>query len=550
MTLYATHALQQEDDIRLFTIRPGQGAAVIQVTVAVACLASQPVFKALSYTWGNPYHLASPYYRRFDTSRHHVVCNGETIFVTENLFEAMWQLRENGETSAFWIDALSINQKCTNEVNRQIPLIPQIYFQATLVVVWLGHSDADTAEVSKLLAAHEKNDAFWASVLQMPARYGTVLTVREVSVLSELCSRTWFHRVWTLQEMLMPHNTIGLCGPYEIDIAAAAIYAGYMLQNLAPYHLMNGSLDPKVDQSQLTGIQGAACISAWMTLTWPGGGFGGRALLRYPSMDYKRQIPNTFKWLVSLELLVHEARSRQCTKLRDKILAPLTFALNGMFTPKEIDSFHTLAEVAQTMLDCKISAAVLYRRFTSFMIRAMGNLDILSRCSYIGESQQDGQTDSEISTLPSWVPRFNEPPALSLIDSLLRTKVDAAGFLRPYSRPIQQDFDDTVLVVEAVMFARVTKVSQYAVPAETVTEWLWNVRGTDEYRRSERSAKSKDVSHYLLTYHADRIEEGHQYETERLRKFQRGLVDGLSVLSLVQVNTRVCATLCLLRVSG
>ena len=314
----------------------------------------------------------------------------------------------------------SINQKCKNEIDRQIPLIPQIYLQATLVVVWLGRSDADTAQVSGLVAAHDKIDAFWATVLQGPGSAGIALTAHEASMLSELYKRSWFCRVWTLQEMLMPRNTIGLCGPYELDIAAAAMNAGYMLQGSGRYHQMISFRDLKVDQSSITGTQGSACISAWTTLTWPGGGFGGRALLRCPIIDFRMQIPKTFKWLLSLELLVHEARSRQCTKLRDRIVAPLTFASNEMFTPKEVDSFHTISEDARAILDCKDSATVLYRRFTSFMIGAMGNLDILSRCSYMGEIEQDGQMDSEIFTLPSWVPRFNEPSALSLIDSLLR----------------------------------------------------------------------------------------------------------------------------------
>ena len=93
------------------------------------------------------------------------------------------------------------------------------------------------------------------------------------------------------------------------------------------------------------------------------------------------------------------------------------------------------------------------------------------------------------------------------------------------------------------MFARITKVSQYAVPAETVAEWLWNVRSADVYRRSERSAKSEDISHHLLTHHFDRVEKARQYETERLCEFQQDLINVLSVPSLVQVNTRVCAPL-------
>ena len=40
------------------------------------------------------------------------------------------------------------------------------------------------------------------------------------------------------------------------------------------------------------------------------GGFGARAFLRYPDIDYNNKVPGLFKWLVTLELFVHEVRQR------------------------------------------------------------------------------------------------------------------------------------------------------------------------------------------------------------------------------------------------
>jgi len=39
------------------------------------------------------------------------------------------------------------------------------------------------------------------------------------------------------------------------------------------------------------------------------------------------RIPRIFKWLVALEVLVHEMRQRECSDWKDKIMAPLAFAM-------------------------------------------------------------------------------------------------------------------------------------------------------------------------------------------------------------------------------
>lgn len=172
-----------------------------------------------------------------------------------------------------------------------------------------------------------------------------------------------------------------------------------------------------------------SCISAWLGLKRPASGFGSRALLRYPKIDHKDEIPRTFKLLVALELLVHEARHRNCSNLEVKVLAPLAFALYERFMPHD-SNFSHIETKARDLLDHGVPVAKLFLKFKLFMIESMESLDILSRLQ-----SDNGQIESvQGPKLPSWVPSFQKVGTSSLIDDLLLTQYEAARYLGPYKR--------------------------------------------------------------------------------------------------------------------
>jgi hypothetical protein len=100
-------------------------------------------YVALSYTWGD---TKDPYA---------ILCQGQTLFVTRNLKEALWQLREShdifegpacarsehNKTLYFWIDAVCINQNDNDEKSHQVKLMWEIYSSADFVITWLGNQD-------------------------------------------------------------------------------------------------------------------------------------------------------------------------------------------------------------------------------------------------------------------------------------------------------------------------------------------------------------------------------------------------------------------------
>jgi hypothetical protein len=133
---------------------------------------------------------------------------------------------------------------------------------------------------------------------------------------------------------------------------------------------------------------------------------------------------------VALELLIHEARQRECSEAKDRIIAPLAFAMHKTFLP-EVENFTALEiEIQRILSSCQsISTKELYCRFTHFMISEMGNLDILSR-THRNDEDEDENEDTDLGIqLPFWVPPFHRAGSTSLIDELLVTKYDAAKYL-------------------------------------------------------------------------------------------------------------------------
>ncbi|KAH9215457.1 heterokaryon incompatibility, partial [Leptodontidium sp. 2 PMI_412] len=169
--------------IRLLDIQPGQGEDIIHIGLCTYPLDCAPSYVALSYTWGDANHTSA------------ILCQGQTLFVTRNLKEALWQLRESHDIFAgracarsdrnkspyFWIDAVCINQNDDEEKNQQVKLMWEIYSRAAFVIVWLGKQDEFTK----------------SETLGLPG-----FISQGWDHLFSVLSRPWFSRVWVIQELV------------------------------------------------------------------------------------------------------------------------------------------------------------------------------------------------------------------------------------------------------------------------------------------------------------------------------------------------------------
>jgi hypothetical protein len=217
--------------IRLLRLLPGSHDAPIQCTIGRVGLNEPPHFEALSYTWGT------------DQSLDPVICDGKTISVTSNLLAALHQFRSRSRARTLWIDAICINQADNAEKAKQVVLMRRIYTSAHRVLIWLGPNSGNSWEammlIPKLLRAKEiqaaKNSTriFMEMGAQEKKDLGLPLDMNSAyPALRALLKRTWFTRMWIIQEVAVSREAILVCGNWDCtwaDFTAAIDYACTLL---------------------------------------------------------------------------------------------------------------------------------------------------------------------------------------------------------------------------------------------------------------------------------------------------------------------------------
>jgi hypothetical protein len=126
--------LQGPSHIRLLTLEPGSSpGSIFRCSLRCVNLSDGPEYTALSYTWkldhtvlSGGYAMAKTYAKKFlhggdprfeipqDTGEarlsKEIVCNGNVIKISPNLYNALVQLRRK-RAGDYWVDAICINQK-------------------------------------------------------------------------------------------------------------------------------------------------------------------------------------------------------------------------------------------------------------------------------------------------------------------------------------------------------------------------------------------------------------------------------------------------------
>lgn len=170
-------------------------------------LARCPPFFALSYTWGSP------------DLCHEISINGKTLRVRENLYVAMSVLQKLPTTQVshdplrehelhhrhFWVDAICINQEDILERGHQVNLMEAIFTGAACVIAWLG-IEADGSKV----AINEIKSRFRSYAIGGRGAYPNDWILRWA--FRCLSSRSYWSRMWIVQEFILPKNLLLLCG--------------------------------------------------------------------------------------------------------------------------------------------------------------------------------------------------------------------------------------------------------------------------------------------------------------------------------------------------
>lgn len=293
---------------RLLELHPGKQDVPISVNLVPMSLDDPLPYAALSYTWG------------IRVGKEKIRVGGREISVTENLWNALWHLRLHDKVRVLWVDALCINQSNIKERNTQVQWMKDIYEKAAEITAWLGPEGG-----SGLLAFSKVADIYnhywmrWDRLGSPEAAFqsmvkdtswswkkseanGTSPSIRlrpkdpGLSVLSDLFDRTWFHRVWIVQEGTVPvRTTLHLC--HSIIPAEAVFHITRLLAALPPKFL---------PRSILNHTMYAGNISKLAAFAHKRSQAGGQ---KFPLLD-----------------VLDTLRSFQASDRRDKVYAALGFA--------------------------------------------------------------------------------------------------------------------------------------------------------------------------------------------------------------------------------
>ncbi|KAF4635102.1 hypothetical protein G7Y89_g2992 [Cudoniella acicularis] len=362
------HDTIKEDSIRLLYLRPGSRDEPINCDLKIFNRCGEiPQYEALSYVWG-----PAP-------AVHEVQVEGKSFYTGPNLYNALRNLRQHSSTSIFWIDAMCIDQSNDREKGEQVMRMAEIYQNARNVVVWLGEKDSDSDDamdfVPRLLDPSFLSDGNW------PSTYA-----RGFYALAHLLERSWFSRIWVLQEVAYARNIVLKCGDHEVHfmdfIDACNIVKSKLdtikrcLQNTPLYdsygHLLHNFQDSSA--ARLFDLLRNVFIRS------NDGKVIGRRL--------------------SLESLVCDLAPFQATDPRDSI-----FALLGLTKDADILSGFR-PDYCKSVLD-------VYSQFTSACTRTSGSLDIICRPWAPRKKTvwQDNFVDPELRfRVPSWIPIRGDLP--------------------------------------------------------------------------------------------------------------------------------------------
>lgn len=185
---------------------------------AISCTTGKPVwYTAFSYVWGNPALVKA------------MTCNDKPFAITQNLELALRRLRRSDVSIMLWVDQICINQDDLQEKSQQVVLMGTIYQRAWSTLVWLGEdADNSSGAIDTLLATKEALRYYpYGRSLEIDDFERLLLPASDSPrwmELGKLMSRPWFQRTWIIQEVVLSHQIIIMCGARYISWADLCLF--------------------------------------------------------------------------------------------------------------------------------------------------------------------------------------------------------------------------------------------------------------------------------------------------------------------------------------
>ncbi|XMA16429.1 hypothetical protein WAI453_009220 [Rhynchosporium graminicola] len=358
---------------------PSSLETLVACTLSHASLVDRPVYDALSYTWGDA-SLTTP-----------ILIDGSIVEVTKNLEAALRHFRLKDRILTLWVDAVCINQQNDMEKSEQLEHMRPIYAQAMSVVAWLGPAadDSDIAmqwiddfgtqacalgigtkptlqlrHILKGSGERKSKNSADASIENFVHELGEQFSATNprqpvlICALDALLKRSYWNRIWVVQELCSASNAVIVCGQKRL-LENALHHALRLVRNYRHHQVLVHGTKESVSNSQRLSI---ASLDP-----------GSPILL----LKFRRSAK-----LAPLIYLLRSLRRFQATDPRDK-----AFALYGIAGDTRAHGFYP---------DYSKSCKDVFTNLARVLIRN-GYIELLSMCEF----------PKMIGDLPSWVPDWS-----------------------------------------------------------------------------------------------------------------------------------------------
>ncbi|KAK4080919.1 hypothetical protein Trihar35433_2024 [Trichoderma harzianum] len=354
-------------EIRIFDLVSANEQEPAQGRIRRATIGDAPPFVAVSHVWGDKSSDRSVRLESGCGTKYAQISTNLEAFFTRLIgleSTALTQLWLKGSRLPLWIDMICINQMDVAEKALQIPLMREIYSQASSVIIWINEDDSRIGQ-----AFHYLRHLIANKTTTEIADIWTLFDPDGWEGLKYLLDCSWFHRRWVLQEFAVPKDAVFLCDSDAmsindlfkgIDIAASVLIARpRKFKILHPAH--TGSLRPAPALRELRN--------------------------HYAEANYH----------VSLLWLLEHFRSTTATLAHDQV-----YSLLGLCNSDE---------VAGNQIRYDLEPEDVYKTFVATHARLYNNLEFLGLCT---AAQRDSvcsvSVDKSVSRPfagPSWVPNWH-----------------------------------------------------------------------------------------------------------------------------------------------
>ncbi|KAH7180077.1 heterokaryon incompatibility protein-domain-containing protein [Fusarium flagelliforme] len=213
-TSFQNEAQRESSCIRLLELSPGDRLDIHSGRPFEVWWEQEtcPPYSALSYTWAD---------ENGDTSPSNLIFLGKeqrVLRITRNCDRALRSLRHKTKSRLLWVDSICINQSSASERSHQVGLMKKIYSKATTVHSYVGEGvcgdDSTGNEAMALL-----NDIQVNSISGMLSPGNT----SNISLLNKFFARSYFARLWIVQELLLAQSITIHCGEVSLKVTNEAI---------------------------------------------------------------------------------------------------------------------------------------------------------------------------------------------------------------------------------------------------------------------------------------------------------------------------------------